>query len=133
MEKIRVLAENPVEKIADKSNRPQEMLAELGIAEGEPIPSQSLRELIIRHEQEIVDGITRNFYGEIKRSFVKRAQAIRTNTTFFRKQNEYTARDSDTQHVDVICYMQTNAHGFDAKRNQLGEYQLVFTFEASTE
>ena len=117
------------------SNRPQnrteEILSSFDLKEDKPISISVVREIILKNEKEITEGIARTFYHSIKSSlFARRIQAIRGTFYTVRRMRVETPQKNI---LDFVWFLQNPRETQNKKWKQVEKPKLIFTFSMNTE
>lgn len=112
----------------EKRVTPEEILHEFGFKEGEAIPASKVREMILRYEKELTEGLARNYYHAIKSSlFRSRFQPIRS-PYYLLKQEQHRNREQERQFVYFMWFLETEAKEGKDVWSKNDEYKVVFIY-----
>lgn len=104
------------------------VLHEFGFQEGTPVPAIKVREMILKYEKEIIAGLARNYYHNIKKSlFYPKLQATRS-PYYVMRQESHRRRGQEHQYLDFMWFLETKADELKDARSQNDEFKIVFTF-----
>lgn len=128
------LSEIRVPETETKEITPEDIFSEFDIKEGEPVGLDKIRQIVVAHRPEIIEGLKRNFYSEIKTSlYGKRAQNIRLPYYLIKQDDSLYPTYKDSRYLDFIWFLETSGEDQEKRWGQLNESKLVFSFQANRE